>query len=340
MTTVWEEEVRLRTVSTPTVYYPIIGKFSQSKKRFDKALRTGNLLEPSLVSLAELNGRFVHALNLPDEHSLKTFQIAKRDRLRIVKMLSLCFTVTLLLAVFVDPAYPGLVLSAIMATTLAYFFFDYWSVFRHRERLQERAKFYGWLFLHCRFYLIGTTVFFVLSGVIQFFGGPDFLDRFGLIFDLPDGEYWRLVTGSLIHSGIPHWIGNFSVAIGVAGCCGPLQKKFFLPIFLLGGIISFFLSLMYENFIQPDIVDGLVGTSGGMAAVLGCQLVLCIRDKSSYPQDFYLAIGYFLMIGFIVAAIFIENTSLPCHVFGLLAGAVMSLFVPNYMEVTTPAEQG
>ena len=160
-----------------------------------------------------------------------------------------------------------------------------------------------------------------------------------MMFELPSDEGWRIVTGSLIHSRVAHWLSNFVMSIAIAAACGPVLRYYFLPIFFVGGVASFALTLAWNGYF-PSQNDGLVGTSGGMAALLGSHLILCVKNLQSFPKQFFLTILYFVLISLIVGAIFLSSTSLACHAFGLIAGALIGLLVPNYLALPEKENQG
>jgi len=298
-----------------------------------KVLRKGNILNPVLAEIPEQSGRFVHPILLPEEFSIAVYEKAVRDRILILKICAFYATLTTAGgAFFPDFLQAAVVMASMCLIVGGYCFVDYRTIFVRKERLAERCAYYGWLFLKCRSYLAAVIIIYLASGAWQFLaGGELFLDRWGLIYDLPDGEWWRVMTGSIIHSGPLHWLSNFAVAIGIAAACGPVLKKYFPVVFFLGGFASFLLCLAW-NGLHPSDHDGLVGTSGGLAALLGAQLFLCFRFKHSYPRQYYLTILYFVMISMIVAAIFLSSVSLPCHIFGLLAGAALAYGVPDYLN--------
>lgn len=330
---IWETPFEGRPRNEPAVFFPILGTYSDSPARFHRASQSGNLINPVLLSVPELEGRYVHMLNLPGEYAGNAFAKAVRDRRGLVAVLAAHLAICMLLTLFWDAfRYPLMIMIAFLAVSLIYMTADYLTTFQSRDFLQERARYYAWLFVSCRVYLISISLFFLASGAVQFSSDDQFLEKFGLLYDLPEGEWWRALTGSLIHSGAVHWMTNFTIALVIAACCGPTQKYFFPLVFVLGGLLSFFLSLLYVDNFVTDPPYGLVGTSGGLAAVMACQLALCIRDRDWYPKRFYLAIGYFLLMTFIVGGIFVEKTSLVCHVFGVLVGLLMALVVPNYLK--------
>lgn len=319
----------------PHLYYPVTGYLTKSETLFRKTIEKGNLLNPVLVSLPENIGVFMHPLELPAEFASVLYKKALRDRIFILRMaIGYCLFFGLGGLFFVEVRPPAFGVSATLAVASIYLYLDYRSVFLSLELLRERCRYYGWIFLNCRAPIIAITCIFLVSGTTQFvFGDDKFLNDYALAYELPEGEYWRLLTGSLIHSGIAHWLTNFSMGVAIAAICGPVLRKYFIPILVLGGVISFYLTFVWNGYHLSSEHDGLVGTSGGLAALLGSHLMLCAKYKSSYPRHFGLTVLYFVLISLIAGAIFLERTSLACHIFGLFAGGLIALLVPNYLEV-------
>ena len=133
----------------------------------------------------------------------------------------------------------------------------------HRSRLEQRARYYGWLFVSSRGYVAVYAALMAASGVLQFLlGGDQFLQRYALLYQAPDAEWWRIITGSLIHAGPAHWLANLAMGIGIAALSGPSLQRYFLPVFLVSGWFAFGAELVQQACMPQQNYDALVGTSG------------------------------------------------------------------------------
>ena len=338
---IWERKFHLsgHMAGARSAYYPIFGLLRSDSGLVHKIIQHGNLLNPVLVETAEEGGVFVHPLLLEGGEGDAVYRKALRDRRNLLGMLLVC-TLAACLSLFVieEPKQIVFTLLAVLATAILYASADYRQVFKYRERLAERCMYYGWLFTSSRLYIFGLLSLFLVNGLFQFGLSDDgFLERFGMIYHTALIEPWRIVTGSLIHSGFAHWLTNLIIGVVIVSFCGPSQRHFAFPVFLLGGIISFSMTLAWVLYVVPSQADGLVGSSGGLSALLGSQLVLMTRHHRSYPDRFVWTVFYFVAVTMIAGGGFVDTVSLTCHVFGLLAGAMMGLVVPDYLSVNENA---
>ena len=336
---IWDKSLRTTAgiQEAPRIHYPILGYHKAGAQSLERVLENGNPLSPVLAEIPENPGTLVHPINLPSAFSDVFFTNAVKNRKRMIAITAFYTTLPILLGLIWEPIADFTLVPAILTGAIfIYLSFDYYSVFLEREDLAERCTYYGWIFSRCRPYLIITVVFFLASGIAQFIiGGDDFLDQFGMYFDLPDNEYYRIFSGSLVHSQAAHYLTNFSYAIAVSAICGPSLRMSFVPLFLIGGTASFGLTLLIEPYLDyPDSL-GLVGTSGGIAALLGGLIVLIVKNPASYPKGLFYTIGFFFMLGLGLNAFFVSIISLSCHLFGAAAGLIWGSFLPDYLSAKT-----
>jgi|TARA_B110000261_G_scaffold148833_1_gene174912 membrane associated rhomboid family serine protease len=336
---VWDKSLKTSAgiQEEPRIHYPILGYYKTGTKALEQLLQNGNPLSPVLVEIPENPGVLAHPINLPPAFSSVFFINAVKNRKRMI-VISACYTTAAILLGLIWESFAELtsVPAILTATMFLYLSLDYYSVFRGREDLAERCTYYGWIFSRCRPYLITAIVFFIASGITQFIlGGDDYLDQFGMYFDLPDNQYYRILTGSLVHSQAAHYLTNFSFAIAVSAICGPSLRMSFVPLFLIGGTVSFGMTLLIEPYLNyPDSL-GLVGTSGSIAALLGGLMVLIVKNPASYPKGLFYTITFFFTLGLVICAFFDSIISLSCHLFGAAAGLIWGLFLPDYLSSTT-----
>jgi hypothetical protein len=303
----------------------------------ERVLKNGNPLSPTLAEIPENPGTLVHPINLPPAFSDVFFTYAVKNRKRMVANSAFYTTLAILLGFIWEPIAELRLVTAILSDAIfMYLSFDYCSVFLEHDDLAERCTYYAWIFSRCRPYLIAAVVFFLASGIAQFvIGGDDYLDQFGMYFDPPDNECYRILTGSLVHGRQAHYLTNFSFAITVAAIGGPSLRMSFIPLFLIGGTVSFGMTLLIEPYLNHTIGKGLVGTSGGISSLLGGLMVLIVRNPASYPKGLFYTIAFFFTLSLVLSALFLSVVSLSCHLFGTAAGLTRGLFVPNFLSIKT-----
>jgi membrane associated rhomboid family serine protease len=335
----WDKSLRTTAgiQQEPRTHYPILGYHKVGSQALEHLLENGNPINPVLVEIPENPGTLVHPINLPPAFSDVFFTNAVKNRRRMIAIAAFYTTVAILLGLIWEPIAEPMAVTAILTGAIfIYLSFDYYSVFLKQEDLTERCTYYAWIFSRCRPYLIITVVFFLASGITQFItGGDDYLDQFGMYFDLPDNEYHRIFTGSLVHSQTAHYLTNFSFAIAVAAICGPSLRMSFVPLFLMGGTVSFGMTLLIEPYLNHAGGMGLAGTSGGISSLLGGLMVLIVRNTASYPKGLFYTIAFFFTLSLVLSAFFLSMVSLSCHLFGAAAGLIWGLFVPDYLSEKT-----
>lgn len=162
------------------------------------------------------------------------------------------------------------------------------------------------------------------------FGGENSL--VGAAFIKPfflDGQYWRIMTGALLHGGIIH-LGFNCYALYILGQqIEFLSNRVHLPtIFVLAAIGGNILSLIA----MPGGVS--LGASGGIIGFLGYLTVYAFKRRRILPPGFLRAmlmnIGLLVLVG-VLSGLRIDNFA---HLGGLLVGAVYGLMqVPSDLHV-------
>lgn len=130
-------------------------------------------------------------------------------------------------------------------------------------------------------------------------------------------EYWRLLTGAVLHGGLLHIYFNSQALYGFGSMIEQLANRAHLPIvFLLAAIGGGLLSLWF----MPDGTS--VGASGGIMGMIGYMAIFGYRRKQQLPPDFLktmlINIAFIGAIG-VIGYQLIDNFA---HLGGLLAGAL------------------
>lgn len=138
-----------------------------------------------------------------------------------------------------------------------------------------------------------------------------------------DGEYWRLLTATVLHGGAMHLLLNlYALWIAGAQVCRWFGNLQFLMIYWGAALAGSALSLHFSS--QQSVS---VGASGAVFGVLGALLVGVYQHKERLPKGQLgqlfasqgLFVAFALMQGFGKQGI--DNAA---HVGGLLAGAAMA----------------
>lgn len=173
---------------------------------------------------------------------------------------------------------------------------------------------------------------------------PEFfsVDRFSGYFAgfdkqafLKSQEYWRILTGATVHSGILHVVLNSYALYSFGRLVELLSNRAHLAIvFVLSAIGGGLLSLIFV----PDGTS--VGASGGIVGLLSYLAVYAfIRRKFISPEfrkNLLINIGFILVFGLVLFNR-IDNFG---HIGGLIAGAVYGLVQIPRDEYVDPRTAG
>ncbi len=134
------------------------------------------------------------------------------------------------------------------------------------------------------------------------------------------GEYWRILTGGVLHGGLLHIYFNSQAFYGFGTTVEFLANRAHLAIvFVLAVLGGGFLSLIF----MPEGTS--VGASGGIMGLVGYLAIYGFRRKRQLPPDFLknmlVNIGFIVAFGLIAYRI-VDNFG---HLGGLLVGAIYGL---------------
>lgn len=140
---------------------------------------------------------------------------------------------------------------------------------------------------------------------------------------LVKGEYWRLLTGIFLHSGLYHLGSNLLVQILMGG---PVERNLghirYLILYLASGIGGNIISVLYDRARGVNVYS--VGASGAVFGVMGALIVIIIRGRknlragSSLPARAAFAVFYAVYAGFRT-----PYTDNAAHIGGLALGLVL-----------------
>ena len=135
-------------------------------------------------------------------------------------------------------------------------------------------------------------------------------------FGVADGEYWRLITGGFLHSGLIHLLFNMWILLFLGRELEPvLGRARFIALYvtsLLGGSAGALL-------LQPQAIT--VGASGAVFGLMGAAFVL-YRERGIDPMR--AGIGPMILLNLAISFI-VPNISIGGHLGGLVAGGLAAV---------------
>jgi len=148
-------------------------------------------------------------------------------------------------------------------------------------------------------------------------------------------EYWRILTGAVIHSGILHVLMNSYALFSFGRLIELLSNRVHLAIvFILSAIGGGLLSLAFN----PHAIS--VGASGGIVGFLSYLAVYAFKRRKFISAEFrkslLVNIGFILVFGLVLYNV-VDNFG---HIGGLIVGAVYGYLQIPSDEYTDPRSAG
>jgi membrane associated rhomboid family serine protease len=136
------------------------------------------------------------------------------------------------------------------------------------------------------------------------------------------GEVWRLLTASLLHGSIFHFLFNITALLVLGTFVEAVAHRAYLAlVFLLSALTGSLFSLL----LLPNVPS--VGASGGLLGLIGFLIVLGLRYRHAIPPEFVRSllgsVGTIAVIG-VLAYSLIDNAA---HLGGLLAGVGLGVLL-------------
>jgi membrane associated rhomboid family serine protease len=140
----------------------------------------------------------------------------------------------------------------------------------------------------------------------------------GVNLYIMEGEYWRLITPTFIHSGFSHMLFNsFSLVLFGPALERMLGSGRFLFIYLLSGFIANVATLLLEPLTYTH-----VGSSGAIFGLFGYYLAIIMFRKHMLSKQNSQIILTLCVVSLIMT--FLQpNINIIAHLFGLLGGFLL-----------------
>jgi membrane associated rhomboid family serine protease len=206
------------------------------------------------------------------------------------------------------------------------------------NRIQQ-SRYLAWLQNSQSFWTIGLASCISLVAVAQLiiFFIPELISSIesaGIIKSaVRQGEIWRLLTGTLLHGNILHFVFNIYALFALSKLIEVTMNKYYIPlVFVITALSGSLFSLIFI----PDTPS--VGASGGIMGLLGFLMVFSLKAPKILPSTnkimLFKAAIYTFLAGLLAKDV-IDN---PAHFGGFLAGVLLGLILLPNKQLTIPLE--
>jgi rhomboid protease GluP len=165
-------------------------------------------------------------------------------------------------------------------------------------------------------FIVAIHIVLYLFTVLPFFPNYWFMETFaGVNLYIIQGEVWRLITPTFMHSGFSHMLFNsFSLVLFGPALERMLGKGRFLLVYLISGIIANVATLMFEPLTYTH-----VGSSGAIFGLFGYYIAIILFRKKWLSNENTQIILTICVISLVMT--FLQpNINIIAHLFGLLGG--------------------
>lgn len=193
-------------------------------------------------------------------------------------------------------------------------------MFTRTESFREFIRFYPMVSI-----IVAIHLLLYLLTILPMFPNYWFFEHFsGVNLYIMEGEFWRLITPTFMHSGFSHMLFNsFSLVL-----FGPALERMagsgrFLFIYLLSGLIANAATLIFEPLTYTH-----VGSSGAIFGLFGYYIAIIMFRKHLLSRQNSQIILTLSVVSLIMT--FIQpNINIIAHLFGLLGGFLLGA-IPYY----------
>ncbi|WP_066321440.1 rhomboid family intramembrane serine protease [Bacillus sp. FJAT-29814] len=187
-------------------------------------------------------------------------------------------------------------------------------MFTRTESFSEFLRFYPIVS-----FIVAIHIVLYLLTILPVFPNFWFIENLsGVNLYIMEGEFWRLITPTFMHSGFSHMLFNsFSLVL-----FGPALERMlggvrFLLVYLVSGFIANVATLLLEPLTYTH-----VGSSGAIFGLFGYYIAMIVFHKDRLSKQNSQIIITLCVISLIMT--FIEpNINITAHLFGLLGGFIL-----------------
>lgn len=184
-------------------------------------------------------------------------------------------------------------------------------MFTRTESVREFIRFYPIVSI-----IISIHIILYLLTILPFFPNYWFYETFsGVNLYIVEGEFWRLITPTFMHSGFSHMLFNsFSLVLFGPALERMIGSAKFLIVYLASGFIANMATLVMEPLTYTH-----VGSSGAIFGLFGYYISIIIFRKRWMSRENTQIILTICVISLIMT--FIQaNINITAHLFGLIGG--------------------
>ncbi|EKN71029.1 hypothetical protein BABA_02602 [Neobacillus bataviensis LMG 21833] len=190
-------------------------------------------------------------------------------------------------------------------------------MFTRTESFREFIRFYPLVSI-----IVTIHIILFLLTILPIFPNQWFIETFsGVNLYIMEGEVWRLITPTFMHSGFAHMLFNsFSLVL-----FGPALERMlgggrFLFVYLLSGLIANVATLLLEPLTYTH-----VGSSGAIFGLFGYYIAIIIFRKHMLSKQNSQIILVLCVVSLIMT-FFQPNINITAHLFGLISGFLLGFF--------------
>ncbi len=180
--------------------------------------------------------------------------------------------------------------------------------------------------------LIAFCIVLVLIAILQFiFGLSNSVELAGLVKEKTwNGEYFRVVTATLLHGGILHIIFNGLVLFSIGQLINAITHFSLIGlIFTLSAIVGSIFSL----FLLPNATS--VGASGGILGCIGFLLIITYYKRKIFPKEFFKSVITDVLIISLMGIVGYQIIDNAAHLGGFLTGCLLGFVILRDKEKTS-----
>jgi len=193
-------------------------------------------------------------------------------------------------------------------------------MFTRTESFREFIRFYPMVSI-----IVAIHLVLYLLTILPIFPNYWFFENLsGVNLYIMEGEVWRLITPTFMHSGFSHMLFNsFSLVLFGPALEPMLGSGRFLFVYLLSGLIANLATLLLEPLTYTH-----VGSSGAIFGLFGYYIAIIMFRKHMLSKQNSQIILTLCVVSLIMT--FLQpNINITAHLFGLLGGFLLGA-IPYY----------
>lgn len=194
-------------------------------------------------------------------------------------------------------------------------------------------KFYFWLDqerVQSIFIFCGILIFIATFQYLVGFGNS--IEAAGLVKQLTrEGEYWRLLTCTLLHGGWLHIAFNVMALYSIGKMVIRITGVYHFAIaFLFSALLGSISSLL----LLPEGTS--VGASGGILGLFGFMLVISVKMKDAIPRNIIKSMLNTIIMVAIIGVVAMDVIDNAGHAGGLIGGIITGLLLIRKQNNSIP----